>query len=92
MFLSVNNAVIIVICCNFRIGKAKPFEILKRDETGKFIKMFMDIGNKGCNVDFDVASQFVCQLYAQNNTTDVNEARYKKLMNMTGKPDQVSMD
>ena len=52
------------------------------------------MGNKGCNVDFDVdaVSQFVCQLCAQNNATDVNEARYKKLMNMTGKPDQVSVD
>ena len=46
VFLSVNNADIIVICYNFRKGKAKPFEILKKDEAGKFIKMFTDIGNK----------------------------------------------
>ena len=64
----------------------------KKMRPEKFIKMFTDMVNKGCNVDFDVVFQFVCQLYAQNNATDVNEARCKKLMNMTEKPDQVSVD
>lgn len=41
------------------------------------------------SVDLDVASEFVCLMYAQSKTRDVNEARYNKLMEMTGKVDQV---
>jgi len=40
-------------------------------------------------VDLDVALEFVCRMYAQSKTRDVNEARYNKLMQMTGKVDQV---
>ena len=43
-------------------------------------------------MDFDVASQFVRQLYALNNSADVNKIRYKKLMNMTGKFDQIKVN
>ncbi len=42
-------------------------------------------------VDQDVASEFVCCVYGQSKTKDVNEARYNKLMQMTGKVDQVNL-
>ena len=41
--------------------------------------------------DLDVASSLVCSLYAQAKAKDVNEARYNKLIQMTGKIDQVSL-
>ena len=40
-------------------------------------------------VDLDVASEFVCCMYAQSKTRSVNEARYNKLMQMSGKVDKV---
>ena len=41
------------------------------------------------SVDLEAASEFVCRMYAHSKTRDVNEARYNKLMHMTGKVDQV---
>ena len=41
------------------------------------------------SVVVDVASEFVCRMYAQKNTDNVNEARYKRLMQATGKVNQV---
>ena len=32
-----------------------------------------------------IASQFVCHMYGQRKISDVNEARYNKLMQLTGK-------
>jgi len=74
----------------FRKGKVKPFEIMKKEETGQFVDLFIGMGNIVEGVDVDVASEFVCQMYAQSKTKDVDEARYKKLLDMTGKLDQVN--
>ena len=44
------------------------------------------------DVDIDAASEFVCKMYGQsNNTNDVNEARYNKLLMMSGKFSQVDI-
>ena len=32
-----------------------------------------------------IASQFVCHMYGQRKISDLNEARYNKLMQLTGK-------
>ena len=60
-----------------------------KDETGKFIDLFISMGDASDTVDTEVASNLVCQLYAQHNTKDVNEARCNKLKEMTGKIVQV---
>ncbi|XP_033097629.1 uncharacterized protein LOC117101706 [Anneissia japonica] len=39
-------------------------------------------------IDLKVASEFVCRMYGQSKTQDVNEARYNKLIKMNGKVDQ----
>ena len=43
------------------------------------------MGQKGSAIDMNVASEFVCELYGLAKATDVNEARHKKLLQMTGK-------
>lgn len=65
----------------------KPLEIVEKDETGKCVNLFISLGNL---LDVDVASEFVCGMYAQHETQDVVEARYKKLITMTEKVDKVS--
>ena len=45
------------------------------------------MGQKESAVDMNVASEFVCELYGLGKVTDVNEARHKKLLQMTGKID-----
>lgn len=47
------------------------------------------MGEAHGSVDLDITSEFVCRMYAQSKTRDVNEARYNKLMQMTGKVDEV---
>lgn len=61
---------------------------MEKDESGRFIDAFISIGENG-DVDKDVFSEYVCQMYGQVKTRDVNEARYKKFIEMTGKVDQV---
>ena len=73
----------------FRKGKTKPLELLEKDTTGDFVTFFIKLGQAHQDVDIDVASEFVCRMYAQSKTKDVNEARYNKIMQMTGKVDQV---
>ena len=41
------------------------------------------------DVDVDTASEFVCRMYGQTKTQDVDEARHNKLIEMTGKVYQV---
>lgn len=72
-----------------RKGKVKPFDIMSKDATGKFVDLFISMGDITGSVDVDAASEFVCQVYAQYKTRDVNEARYNKMLQMTGKIDQV---
>ena len=78
------------ICLSFRKGKVKPFDIMKKDATRKFVEMFISMGDITGDVDADVASEFVCRMYAQHKTRDVNEARYIKMLEMTGKVHQVN--
>ncbi|KAG1710383.1 hypothetical protein GQR58_002668 [Nymphon striatum] len=68
----------------YRKGKVKPYDIMKNDETGQFVDLFISMGD----ITGDVASEFVCRMYAQTKTRDVNAARYNKLVDMTGKPDK----
>lgn len=50
----------------------------------------MRMADPSNSVDLDLASDLVCNLHGQTNVKNVNEARYKKLIQMTGKIDQVS--
>ncbi|XP_041481075.1 uncharacterized protein LOC121428475 [Lytechinus variegatus] len=73
----------------YRKGKTKPLEIITKDETGRFLNLFIRMGDPEAEgIDVDVASEFVCYLYAQHKVNDVNLARYNKLMQMTGRVDE----
>lgn len=48
------------------------------------MNLFARLGDKNMNTDVDAASEFVCRMYGQTRTTDVNEARYMKLTEMIG--------
>ena len=67
----------------------KPIEIVEKDTTGRFLQLFTSMGEVDGDVDLDVASEFVCLMYGQTKTRSVDEACYSKLMQMTGKIDQV---
>lgn len=67
----------------------KPLSIVEKDETGRFLELFISMGRVG-EVDFEVASEFVCRMYGQTKETNVDEARYSKLLQMSGKVDKVS--
>lgn len=73
----------------YRKGKVKPLEIVEKDDTGKFVNFFIRLGYLISEEDFDTASEFVCTMYGQSRVQDVDEARHKKLIAMTGKVDQV---
>ena len=75
------------VSVSFRKGKVKPLQILEKDESLQFINLFTSMGEQFDDVD--VASEFVCRMYAQTKTRDVDEARHKKLIEMTGKVDKV---
>ncbi|ESO95158.1 hypothetical protein LOTGIDRAFT_160924 [Lottia gigantea] len=68
-----------------RKGKTKALDIIEKDESGRFVEAFISMGDARHTVDFDVISEFVCCMYAQSQTRDIDEARYNKLMQMTGK-------
>uniref|UniRef100_UPI00358F9A5D uncharacterized protein isoform X2 n=1 Tax=Myxine glutinosa TaxID=7769 RepID=UPI00358F9A5D len=70
-------------------GKSKPLDVVEKDKTGCYVNLFFSTGEVDGSVDPDVASELVCRMYGQSKTRDVNEARYNKLMQMTGKVDQV---
>lgn len=65
----------------------KPF-----DTTEKIVGMFISMGDITGDANADVASEFVCRMYAQYKTRDVNEAHYIKMPDMSGKVDQVTID
>ena len=62
---------------------------MEKDKNGRFVNFFISMWEVSGSVDLDIASEFVCHMYAQSKTHDVNEARYNKLMLMIGKVDQV---
>lgn len=53
------------------------------------MNFFIALGESHCDEDVEVASEFVCRMYGQSNTADVNEARHKKLMQMSGNINKV---
>ena len=57
--------------------------------TGVYVNLFTNIGDLNNDFHWRVASEFVCRIYAVNQKNDVNEARYQKLIKMTGNVDQV---
>jgi len=67
----------------------KPLGIVEKDETGRFLELFISMGEAG-EVDFEIASEFVCRMYGQTKEKNVDEARYGKLLQMSGKVDKVS--
>ena len=42
------------------------------------------------SADYEIASEFICQVYSQNKICDVDKARFLKLVEMTGKIDKVN--
>ena len=66
-------------------------DIVEKDESQRFIDLFTSMGQTDSSVDAELASHFVCAVYGQNKTTDVNKARYYKLLQMSGKIDQVNL-
>lgn len=73
----------------YRKGKTKPLDLIEKDISGSFVELFISMGELHKTVDLDVASEFVCRMYGHGKTQDVNEARFNKLMQMTGKVDKV---
>ena len=71
-------------------AKVKPFEILENDDTRCFIEFFRNLVDKEVTPDQAIAELFVCRLYGFKNLTSVDEVRYAKLVQMTGKIDKVS--
>lgn len=61
---------------------------MKKDTTSKFVDMFISMREITDGVEVDVVDDL--QVYVQHKTTDVNEARYIKMLEMTGKPDKVN--
>lgn len=61
---------------------------MKKDTTSKFVDMFISMREITDGVEVDVVDGL--QVYVQHKTTDVNEARYIKMLEMTGKPDKVN--
>ena len=50
------------------------------------------MGQTEGNVEVHVASEFVCELYGLKKVSGVNEAHHKKLLQMTGKIDEVCVE
>uniref|UniRef100_UPI00358F2F11 uncharacterized protein isoform X3 n=1 Tax=Myxine glutinosa TaxID=7769 RepID=UPI00358F2F11 len=71
------------------LDETSPRPFTEKDKTGCYVNLFFSTGEVDGSVDPDVASELVCRMYGQSKTRDVNEARYNKLMQMTGKVDQV---
>lgn len=68
----------------------KPFSLLKNDDSKKFVELFIKMGDISNDIDIDTTSEFVCRMYGQYKNNNVNEARYKKLLEMSGGAQQVS--
>ena len=62
----------------------KPLGLIEKDKTDRFVNFFIDMGERQHGENLEVASEFVCRMYGQSNVVDVNEARHKKLMQMSG--------
>ena len=71
------------VISHFKKGKAKPLEILEKDPAGRFLQLFSS--KVDGEVDINVPLEFVCKMYGQNREWNVDEARYEKLLQMSGK-------
>ena len=74
---------------HFRKGKVKPLDIIEKDDTGRFLRLFSNMRESDSAIDLEVASEFVCRVYGQSKEQDVDKARYCKLLQMSGKVDKV---
>ena len=75
----------------YRKGKGKFLDILMQDTSGKYVAFFNNVSD-GDWSDVETASSFVCQVYGLGTKTeDVNEARFLKLMHLSGSGKKVSM-
>ena len=70
---------------HFKKGKVKPLKILEKDPAGRFLKLFSNMGKVDGEVDINVASEFVCKMYGQNREQNVDDAHYKKPVQMSSK-------
>ena len=62
------------------------------DESGRFLEFFKKMGSGDAISLLGLAEEFVCSMYGLGNKTcDVNEARFLKLLAMSGPIDQVYM-
>ena len=69
----------------------KPFDIVEKDSTGRYVNFFISMGKADARIDAGVASEFVCRLYGHVKEKDVDEARFTKLMKMSGKVNKVTV-
>ena len=60
-----------------------------KDDSNRFVNFFIGLEERQNKKSLEIASEFVCRMYAQNYTNDVDEARYKKLMQMSGNINQL---
>jgi hypothetical protein len=72
----------------YRKGKIKPYELLENNNDGTLIQFFSSMSSRE-ELNRKKAEGYVCSLYGMQDIKDVNEARYKKLVQMTGKISQV---
>ena len=68
----------------------KALELVEKDQSQCFVNLFINMGQADSTVDTNIAAEFVCALYGLGKAAGVNETRYKKLLQMTGKINQVS--
>ena len=74
----------------YRKGKAKSVQLLETDAEGKFAEIFSKLSNTTAPSQVDTMEEFVCSLYGMKGETRVDDARYAKLLRMTGRNDKVS--
>lgn len=72
----------------YRKGKIRPYELLEDDNDGYWIQFFCSMSSQG-KLNRKMAEEYVCSLYGITKVEDVNLARFNKLVQMTGKINQV---
>ena len=74
----------------YRKGKIKPLELLMKEESDSFTQLFKELSSQGVEDEsISTAEEFVCNLYGMKDDS-VNGARYTKLINMSGKVNEVN--
>lgn len=71
-----------------RKGKIRPYQVLENDNDGNLIEFFCSMSSKG-ELDVKMAEVYVNSLYGMENYQDVNQARFNRVVQMTGKIDKV---